>query len=85
MFCETFLLGVGQLPRVIESAREGPSCLRFTVCWSSLLGPVDPSFRALSGRLKFTVRRHELNEDSLTIRGIGKGLDRTSSFPVKVP
>jgi len=25
---------------------------------SSLLGPVDPSFRALSGRLKFTVRRH---------------------------
>ena len=29
------------------------------------LGPVDPSFRALSGRLKFTVRRHKFNEDSL--------------------
>ena len=31
----------------------------------SLLGPVDPSFRALSGRLKFTVRRHKFNTDSL--------------------
>ena len=31
---------------------------------SSLLGPVDPSFGALSGRLKFTVRRHECNKDS---------------------
>ena len=28
---------------------------------SSLLGPIDPSFRALSGRLKFTVRRHQFN------------------------
>ena len=28
-----------------------------------LLGPVDPSFRALSGRLKFTVRRHKFNAD----------------------
>jgi len=32
---------------------------------SSLLGPVVPSFRALSGRLKFTVRRHKFNTDSL--------------------
>ena len=31
---------------------------------SSLLGPVDPSFRARSGRLKFTVRRHKFNDDS---------------------
>ena len=31
---------------------------------SSLLGPVDPSFRALSGRLKLTVRRHTFNTDS---------------------
>ena len=31
---------------------------------SSLLGPADPSFRALSGRLKFTVRRHRCNKDS---------------------
>jgi len=29
-----------------------------------LEGPVDPSFRALSGRLKFTVRRHKFNKDS---------------------
>jgi len=32
---------------------------------SSLLGPVVPSFRALSGRLDFTVRRHKFNKDSL--------------------
>ena len=31
------------------------------------LGPVDPSFRALSGRLKFTVRRHKFNKDSLSL------------------
>ena len=33
---------------------------------SSLLGPVDSSFRALSGRLKFTVRRHKFNQDSFS-------------------
>ena len=32
----------------------------------SLVGPVDPSFRALSGRLKFTVRRHKFNKDSFS-------------------
>ena len=31
---------------------------------SSPLGPVAPSFRALSGRLKFTVRRHKIHKDS---------------------
>ena len=31
-----------------------------------LLGPVDPSFRALSGRLKFTVRRYQFNKESLS-------------------
>jgi len=31
----------------------------------SLLGPVDPPFRALSGRLKLTIRRHKFNKDSL--------------------
>jgi len=35
---------------------------------SSLLGPVVPSFRALSGRLKFTVCRHMVNKDSLFLR-----------------
>ena len=30
------------------------------------LGPVAPSFRALPGHLKFTVRRHKLNIDSLS-------------------
>ena len=32
------------------------------------LHEVDPSFRALSGRLKFTVRRHKFNKDSLSGR-----------------
>ena len=40
----------------------------------SLLGPVDPSFRALSGCLKFTVRRHKFNKDSLSV-----GLDGSAS------
>jgi hypothetical protein len=30
-----------------------------------LIGPVDYFFRALSGGLNFTVRRHKFNEDSL--------------------
>ena len=34
------------------------------------LGPVDPSFRALSGNLKFMVRRHKSNTDSLLTKGI---------------
>ena len=40
---------------------------------SSLSGPVVPSFRALSGRLKLTARRHKFNQDSLpSVRGGGK-------------
>ena len=31
----------------------------------TILGPADPSFRALSGRLKLTVRRYKFNKDSL--------------------
>ena len=37
---------------------------------SSLLGPVDPSFRALPGRLKFTVRRDEFDTDSLSVSSV---------------
>ena len=33
---------------------------------SSLLGPVVPSFRTISGRLAFTARRHKSNKDSLS-------------------
>ena len=41
-----------------------------------ILGPVDPSFRALSGHLKFTVRRQRFNKDSLSLgfRGWGSRL-----------
>jgi hypothetical protein len=35
---------------------------------SRFLGPVLPSFRALSGRHKFTVRRHKFDQDSLPCR-----------------
>ena len=38
----------------------------YTVYRQSPLGPVDPSFRALSGRLKFTIRRHKFNNDYLS-------------------
>ena len=41
-----------------QSTRHSETLLCY---WS----PVDPSFRALSGRLKFTVRRHKFNKDSL--------------------
>ena len=34
---------------------------------SSLLGPVDPSFRALSGRLQIAVRRHKFNQDYISL------------------
>ena len=37
----------------------------FTVHLQSPLGPVDPSFRALSGRLEFMVRCHKFKKDSL--------------------
>ena len=38
---------------------------------SSLLGPAVPSFRALSGHLKFTVRRHTFNKDAFLSKGVG--------------
>ena len=34
------------------------------------------AFRALSGRLKFTVRRHEMNKDSLSAAGFVERLRR---------
>ena len=34
------------------------------------MSSVDPSFRALFGRLKFTVRRHTFNQDSLSRDGL---------------
>ena len=36
---------------------------------SSPVGLVDPSFRARSGRLELTVRRHEFNEEFLSCTG----------------
>ena len=46
----------------------GPTKPAQSAVWmyrQSPLGPVDPSFRALSGRLKFTVRRQKFNKDAL--------------------
>ena len=47
---------------------------------SSRVGPVDPSFRALSGRLNFTVQHHKLNKDSLLYRPHKKN-DLMKSIP----
>ena len=57
---------------------------------SSLLGPVDISFRALSGRLDFTVRRHKFNTDSLCLERRGDTLhdfedSRTAKGPYEGP
>jgi len=38
---------------------------------STVSGHVVPSFRALSGCLKFAVRRHNFNKDSLLVKGFG--------------
>ena len=45
----------------------------------SLLGPVDPSFRALSGRLEFTVRRHKFNEEFLSLAPLSAA--HTGQYP----
>jgi len=57
----TEIIGTGQRPR------RDPNRHRYDVhhVSSSFLGPVDPSFRALSGRLEFTVQRHQFNKESL--------------------
>ena len=41
-----------------------------------LLAPVDPSFRALAGRLKFTIRRHKFNKDALSCSLPGNAVPR---------
>ena len=38
-------------------------------CCVGVLSPVPPSFRALSGGLKFMVRRHKFDEDSPSVGG----------------
>ena len=49
------------------------------MCRQSPLGPVDPSFQALSGRLKFTARRHKFNKDSLSLF-VKRGIVSTNPF-----
>ena len=43
----------------------------------SLPGPVDPSFQALSGRLKLTTRRNEFNRDSLSAQSTSASSPRS--------
>ena len=50
-------------PESLFFSVSGPSW--FQIELTSLSGPVDPSFRALSGRLNFVVRRHKFNKDCL--------------------
>ena len=49
---------------------------------TSLSGPVHSAFRALFGRLKFTVRCHKFNTDSLSVQIGGKeGVRRSAAAP----
>ena len=47
---------------------------------SRLLGPVDPSFRALSGRRELMVQRHKFNEDCLSPSPCPAPLPPTAGF-----
>ena len=40
------------------------------LCIVKSFRPLDPLFRALSGRLKFTVRRHEFSKDSFSFSSL---------------
>ena len=67
--------GVGVL-FVDSAAVEGGVRMRLIRRWmvlhrvsSSLLGPVDPSFRALFERLKLSVRLHKFNDIFLSFDG----------------
>jgi len=51
------------------SSNNLESCSRASTSEIVVFSPVDPSFRALSGRLKFMVRRHKFTQDSLS--GLG--------------
>ena len=57
----------------------------FIVHRQSPLGPVDISFRALSGRLKFMVRRHKFIKDSPRGATLGRSQDvcKGARFPVE--
>jgi len=55
-------------PAICATLAASPSVFLNGTDASSRPGPVDPSFRAFSGRLKFTVRRHKFNKDSLSPR-----------------
>ena len=48
--------------RTLRLASPGPGCVS-----SSCSGPEDPLFRALSGRLKFSARRYQFNNESVLI------------------
>jgi len=59
-----------------------PPCTASLVT-SSLLGPVDSSFRDLSRRLKFTVRRHKFNKESPSRASVEMPSTRKPSTPVR--
>ena len=67
---------------VVFSPEEGPSRHgpHSPPPLQGLFGPVVPSFRALSGRLKLAVRRQKFNKDSLpradTVQEAGSNLSK---------
>ena len=57
--------GRGNVLREVSASVVDSSPRVFIVHRQSPLGPVGPSFRALYGRLKCTVRRHKFDKESL--------------------
>ena len=86
-FC-TKIDGFVQPPRYVDLRIVGrPEYLRLVdscitqllyIVYCRLLGPVVHSFRALSGHLTFTVRRHKFNKDSLPLNMKPWALNLTS-------
>ena len=66
-------VGLCKSPQAPSHRSPWPTAVVFGISTNSpfplLAGPVDPSFRALSGRLKSAVRRHKSNKYPLSWQG----------------
>ena len=58
---------IGASAQVFCASKDGGHLKVLHCVSSSLIGTVDPSFRALSRRLKFTVRFHKFKTDFISV------------------
>ena len=65
-----------------EAVSEYEASVSYPVL-SCRLGPADPSFQALSRRLKFTIRRHKFNKNSLCVSSIYNNFVNLGSFSLQ--